>query len=37
MQEFAESVGDNSKDWSYRGDVAEFAIACFAYSNARSF
>jgi hypothetical protein len=37
MQEFAESFRDNSKDWSYRGDVAEFAIACFAYSNARSF
>jgi hypothetical protein len=37
MQEFSESAGDNSKEWSYADDVAEFAIACFAHSEARSF
>jgi hypothetical protein len=37
MQEFADSAGDDSKEWSYGDDVAEFAIACFAHSGARSF
>jgi hypothetical protein len=37
MQEFADSVGDHSNDWSYGDDVAAFAIARFADSEARSF